>query len=766
VWSGLAWANAIVLRLERRTILISLAALATALALVAPGSAGATDLRVGVGRADITPPTGYYMMGWVRSDAKVTGQHTRLWARAIVLERGDQKVALVAEDLNGIPGGMLAAAADRLGALGYSERNVLDSASHTHAAPTGFYNFSTFNTVFMTINSPTDFQLTGGFDPQLYAFMVRRLALAIQRADADLAPGKVGWGQSQITDLTENRSLEAHLYNHGIHEDYGEGSVSEDPKGRLHTLDPEVNVLRVDKTIGGRQVPVGMWSTFANHGTVNRFQFTYYNEDHHGAATHLVEAAIRNAGGAPPSQDVVDVYGNTDEGDQSSGLHRSGPAAADFVGRAEARAFMSAWRDAGRQMSNSPILARRWSRMCWCGQQTAAGPVADQAVFGLPQFTGSEEGRGPLFDVTRVPFEGYHLADGSGPQGDKIAAPIPVDLPRAVPLMALRVGERLIVSIPGEMTAEAGRRLRHAVVDAASGSGVTGAVISGLANEYADYFTTPQEYDAQHYEGGATVYGRASSVALQEALVELTRRLVAGAPSPQPYPYDPRNGVTDNAPPFSTGAAGATAAVQPDPQAERLQHPSFAWYGGARGFDRPLDRPFVQIQRRTAGGGWQTVDSDLGLAVLWTVDGDGLYHAEWEPPLDQSLGTYRFQITANRYTIASRPFDLGVSRALTPRRVPAPTGKVAIVLDYPRAKVREDVGDPPPDASASLTFRPPHASSGVVTFVVDGRAITVGAGAGGRFEVSATPGDQVEIRAGDGRDADGNRTGQDFAFQA
>jgi neutral ceramidase len=743
-----------------------LGAVAAALVFAAPASA-APELRVGVGRADITPPTGYYMMGWVRSDAKVTGQHTRLWARVIVLERGGQKVALVAEDLNGIPGGMMAAAAERVGELGFSERNVLDSASHTHAAPTGFYNFSTFNTVFMTINSPTEFQLAGDLDPQLYAFMVRRLALAIRRADADLGPGKLGWGKTQITDLTENRSLEAHLRNHGIVEDYGEGSVSQDPKGRLHTLDPEVNVLRVDKTIGGRQVPVGMWSTFANHGTVNRFQFTYYNEDHHGSATHLVEAAIRREGEVPPGQDVVDVYGNTDEGDQSSGLHRFGPAAADRVGRVEANAFMSAWSEAGEHMSATPILARRWTRMCWCGQQTAAGPVADEGAFGLPQFTGSEEGRGPLFDVTGVPFEGDHLPAGSGPQGDKIAAPIPVDVPTAVPLMALRVGERMIVSIPGEMTAEAGRRVRHAVTDAASGSGVTGAVISGLANEYVDYFTTPQEYDAQHYEGGATVYGRASSVALQEVLVELTRRLVEGSPAPQPYPYDPRNGVGDNAAPFSLGAASATVTHQPYPaKSRRLWRPRFAWNGGVRGFDRPLDRPFVQIQRRAANGAWQTVDSDLGLAVLWTVNEDGHYIAGWEAPLDQPLGTYRFRITANRYTLTSRSFGLRPSAALAPQRVAAPPGKVAVVLGYPPAKVQEDVGDPPPDVDASLTYRPPHAASGQVDFIVDGQQVTVQAGAGGRFEVPADPGDVVEIPAGAGRDGFGNRTGQDFAFQA
>ena len=71
-----------------------------------------------------------------------------------------------------------------------------------------------------------------------------------------------------------------------------------------------------------------------------------------------------------------------------------------------------------------------------------------------------------------------------------------------------------------------------------------------------------------------------------------------------------------------------------------------------------------------------------------------------------------------------------------------------------------------PDASASLTHRPRHAASGRVTFLVDGQPVTVQAGPGGRFEVSANPGDQIEIPEGNGRDGFGNRTGADFAFQA
>ena len=103
----------------------------------------------------------------------------------------------------------------------------------------------------MTLRSPTDFDLAGTRDPQLYAFMVQRLALAIRRADSNLGPGAVGWGATQITDLTANRSLEAHLADHGIHLDYGKGSPAQDPEGPLHTIDPDVHVLRVDKYLAG-----------------------------------------------------------------------------------------------------------------------------------------------------------------------------------------------------------------------------------------------------------------------------------------------------------------------------------------------------------------------------------------------------------------------------------------------------------------------------------------------------------------------------------
>ena len=57
-----------------------------ALAL-APAQAQGAELRAGVGKADITPRTGYYLGGWTRADRVAKGQHTRLHSRALVLQQ-------------------------------------------------------------------------------------------------------------------------------------------------------------------------------------------------------------------------------------------------------------------------------------------------------------------------------------------------------------------------------------------------------------------------------------------------------------------------------------------------------------------------------------------------------------------------------------------------------------------------------------------------------------------------------------------------------
>ena len=249
-----------------------LAALVLAVALAAPAAADAGTLRAGVGKADVTPRTGYVLGGWTRGDRHGNGVHTRLHSRALVLERDGRKVALVQLDLFMTAGGMVQQIGDALKSRGFSEQNILISATHTHSGPGGYANFNTLNTTAPSLETATDpfsfFNLLapGPADPQLYAFLTKQITTAIRRADDDLAPAAAAWGSERLLGLTRNRSLEAHLANFGIQEAYGRGRAEQAPGGYPETIDPDVSVLRVDKVVRRRgrktrRVPSGRGRT-------------------------------------------------------------------------------------------------------------------------------------------------------------------------------------------------------------------------------------------------------------------------------------------------------------------------------------------------------------------------------------------------------------------------------------------------------------------------------------------------------------------------
>jgi hypothetical protein len=687
-------------------------------------------LRVGVGRADITPPTGYFLMGWERGDSKGLGVHTRLYARAIVLAQNGHKVAFVVEDLNGVAGGVLQDALALVGDPALTESSVLVSATHTHAGPSGYWNYSAYNTVFPTLAALTTQNVGGTRDDRLYSFEVRQLAAAIRAADDDLSPGAAAWAHRDLTGLTMNRSLEAHLANFGIQASYGTGTVSQDPGGYLDTIDPAMDVLRVDKLIGGRDVPVGLWSSFANHGTVNKATYTVYNGDHQASADRAVESAIRAAGSVPGSQDVVSAFANADEGDQTSGIRHSGPADAERVGDVEAHVLLDAWTEAGNALTTDLPLDMRWTRIPLSGVDTSAGhTVGTDPVTGLSLFTGSEEGRGPLYDITGqangTNFEGMHTpadnpVDG---QGDKIevrtALPsMSTSFPSVLPVTAMRLGDRLLVTIPGEMTVAMAQRVRTAVLQAAAPLPVSRVVIDGLTNEYMQYFTTPQEYEAQHYEGGSTIWGEYQSYAILDGLVRVTTALAAGSAAPAPFNDDARNGVTVGAgsAPFSTGNDSASITTQPQ-TTQRLARAALAWQGATGGADMPLGTPFVTV-RRVDGASPVNVADDLGLQIVWRVDDSGRYTAQWEVPLDIAAGTYDMVVTANHYTLTSSPFTVVPSTALA--LTSAPAGQVH--AGYPAAAENVDVTARPESVSGG-TFGGSPFSGALIT------ASTVAAGA-------------------------------------
>ena len=197
----------------------------------------------------------------------------------------------------------------------------------------------------MTTGTPTDFNVAGERDPQLYAFMVRQLAEAIRRADDDRAPARPAGRRCGSPRHAQPLARGAPAQPRDR-----QGATARAGRRRTRSASstrstPTCTCCASTRCRAARRIPIGIWSTFANHGTVNPHTFTVYNADHHGAATRVAERDPRARAACRARQEVVNAYGNTDEGDMSAGLERRGPAWADEVGRREADAMLGAWRD-------------------------------------------------------------------------------------------------------------------------------------------------------------------------------------------------------------------------------------------------------------------------------------------------------------------------------------------------------------------------------------------------------------------------------------
>jgi neutral ceramidase len=115
--------------------------------------------------------------------------------------------------------------------------------------------------------------------------------------------------------------------------------------------------------------------------------------------------------------------------------------------------------------------------------------------------------------------------------------------PRTVDVQMLRVGNFVILAMPGELTTMAGRRMREALRDQLISSGILDdsayVVIAGPANTYGHYVATREEYSIQRYEGASMIFGPATL----EAYIDRYSALV-------PYLADNVTGsATSDAPP-------------------------------------------------------------------------------------------------------------------------------------------------------------------------------------------------------------------------
>jgi hypothetical protein len=202
-----------------------------------------------------------------------------------------------------------------------------------------------------------------------------------------------------------------------------------------------------------------------------------------------------------------------------------------------------------------------------------------------------------------------------------------------------------------------------------------------------------------------------------------------------------------NGPDYGTGAASATITGQPAGSYARLERAVLSWQGGRLGHDRPVDKAFVTAQR-LRGKRWVTEDSDLGTAMLWGVDGRGVYTARWEIPRSAPRGSYRLLVTGKRYRFVSKTFRVFGSQALRVVPVEAPAGKLTVRLAYPQAVENVD-----------LTYRPRFATGGIVKFRVGSKTVTVKRRSSPFFTIAKPVGKRVDVVAGGAKDGFNNVNG-------
>jgi neutral ceramidase len=218
------------------------------LLLVGASLSLAQVLRVGAAEVVISPAAGTPMAGYYATRLS-TGVHDDLHAKAIVIASGEQRVALVACDLVGIPPTVIEEARELIQSrTGIPGSNVMISATHSHTGPlipdggarAGAYG--------------GDLELAKRYRAELPG----KIAESVRLADARITPARVSFGKGREDSLSFNRRFFMK-----------DGSVGWNP-GKLNPnivrpagpVDPDVPVVLFESLTGA---PLATYVNFALH---------------------------------------------------------------------------------------------------------------------------------------------------------------------------------------------------------------------------------------------------------------------------------------------------------------------------------------------------------------------------------------------------------------------------------------------------------------------------------------------------------------------
>jgi neutral ceramidase len=586
---------------------------------------------VGRAKTDITGPcVGLKMLGYVRPDQITAGLHLRQWSRAFVVAEpdGKRRLAIVTTDLQSVTHSLVLSVLEklkkRLGDV-YHLENTIIAATHTHAVPGGYWQYA------------ADTALGSPFYQEYYDVLTEGIAESIVAAHNDLKPGRIFVATGEVEGAGANRSQAAYLRN----------PESERQRYRA-SVDTEMTLLRFD--VEGRSVGILNW--YPVHPTSMSYRNRLISGDNKGYASYVVEHARKTV---PASDDhFVAAFAQSNGGDVTPNLtlDQRGPGSDEFestrlIGGRQAATALRLIGSAGEPLAG-PIDCRQsyvdFTRLTVGDEFTHDGPkTTSPAAYGYSFAAGSTEDGGgqPLFRegmtrpdpfietlakaISPLPPAGDALRQVHRPKPILLAlgAADPPVLPQILPVSVARIGQLALAVGPAEFTTMSGRRFRDSIRKALPD--VRYVAIAGYANDYAGYVATREEYEVQHYEGAATLYGPWTQAGYQQEFARLAGDMAAGRKSASaPAPADVRGTVRPT--PLGTLCDRAPASadfgevVLDVPEASKGGDAVSAtfWTGNPQNGYR-CDRTYARVER-WEDGGWvpAAADGDWEVKCRWT----------------------------------------------------------------------------------------------------------------------------------------------------
>lgn len=218
------------------------------------------NLSAGTARAIINPPIGADLCGYAGRIPGCTGVHDDLHAKALILDDGKTRAAIVSLDLVGLGGAQVARIRNDASArTGIPGANILVGCSHTHAGP-----------------ATEPIRACGNPNDDYVRELLVKVAETIEAATKEMRPVKFGFGRGE-SDVAINRRYRAPS---------GEVQIGVNQGG---LIDPEVFVWSF---IGEDGTPVATIFNYACHAVTMGGENRLVSADWPGPAQRIVEEEI------------------------------------------------------------------------------------------------------------------------------------------------------------------------------------------------------------------------------------------------------------------------------------------------------------------------------------------------------------------------------------------------------------------------------------------------------------------------------------------